>query len=277
MPYGISPPDPYVMQSGFAGANVDVNGLTVRSAVINGSLKTLVLLALGQSQLGNVMPTAYVPTNSGVVDNLNPFDGALYSITGRLVGCTNSVPPTGGGFGNIATKVADLMVTNGKFDRVIIANVAIGGTFAAQWGTGNLSDRTAVAMRRLAARGITPSTTGVTFAALIGVGESDGAAGTSAASYSASINSIISATNAAGFSGRYFLTRETWLSGVTYSTIQNAQSALWNGTTIFSGGNWDSLDATNRQAGDNTHFTDTGGAAAALLTYNAMHASGAPF
>jgi hypothetical protein len=37
----------------------------------------------------------------------------------------------------------------------------------------------------------------------------------------------------------------------------------------------DTLNATNRLA-DNTHLNDTGAAAAALLVYNAMHASGAP-
>jgi hypothetical protein len=36
------------------------------------------------------------------------------------------------------------------------------------------------------------------------------------------------------------------------------------------------LQGNNRNS-DNTHLNDTGAAAAALLVYNAMHGSGAPF
>ena len=58
--------------------------------------------------------------------------------------------------------------------------------------------------------------------------------------------------------------------------MQAAQVALANGTTVFAGGDLDTLNATNRQA-DNTHFNDTGAAAAATLIWNAMHASGSPY
>lgn len=280
MAQGISRPDPYSLAAGAAGtvgsgAWTDIAGLSVRSAAINPALKTLVLITFGQSQLGNVMPSAFVPTNAAVIDQISLFDGALYNVAGRLLGCTNSSSPSC--VGNIAAKVADLLVTNVRFDRVIIGAVAVGGTTMDYWASGgSLSDRLTVIMRRLAARGITTATPGVTFAALVGIGESDGSAGTLAATYTANFNSAVSVLNGAGFSGRYFLTRETWLGGVTYATIQNAQVALVDNVNIFSGGDWDSLNAANRQA-DNTHFNDVGGLAAALLAYNAMHASGAPF
>lgn len=273
---GISPPDPYLMVADpmIFGANLGINGLSVRSAVINPALKTLVLITVGQSQLANTAPTIFVPSNSSVIDNFNIYDGALYSIAGPLVGCTGIA---GVSNANVASKIADLLVTNGKFDRVIIVPIPVGGTQAVNWTLGGgYDDRVVVAMRRLAARGITPNTTGVTFAMIWGDGESDGLAGTSAVSYTASFNAMLSIATGAGFSGRVFVTRETWFLGTTYATIQGAQTALVNGTTIFSGGDWDSLDATNRQA-DNTHWNDTGLAAAALLTYNAMHASGAPY
>lgn len=272
MQRGTSSPDPFTLATN-AGSWADVNGLSVRSAVINPAVKTLVLLGIGQSQLGNTSPTVFVPANSSVIDNMNIHDGALYSIAGRMLGCTT----TSGGNGNVLAKIADLFIADGRFGRVILVPVAVGGTVAGNWEpTGGYEDRIPVAMRRLAARGITPTTPGVTFGLLWGDGESDGQAGTTAVNYTASFNRMLTIATNAGFSGRVFVTRETWIAGTTYSTIQNAQTALVNGTTIFSGGNWDSLDATNRQA-DNTHWNGTGLLAAGTLTYNAMRASGAPY
>jgi hypothetical protein len=171
--------------------------------------------------------------------------------------------------------VADLLVTNGKFDRVIIVPIAIGGTSVAMWGTGGvLASRVPAAMARLASRGITPGMTGVTFAFLWGQGESDRA--TSQAAYAASLGQVTTALFATGFNGRAFINSQTWLSGVTNANVVAAQAAAANSTTIFAGANADSLTAGSRQA-DNTHFSDAGMASFATLIYNAMHASGAPF
>ena len=87
---------------------------------------------------------------------------------------------------------------------------------------------------------------------------------------------MFSLVNAAIPNVRWFVARETWISGTVSATIATAQLSLVNNTQIFSAGNMDTIDATGRQS-DNTHLTATGQANAASLTYNAMHASGAPF
>lgn len=254
-------------------------GKTARSVEINTGIKNLVLIVAGQSNYQNVAPSAYTPTNASAIDNFNVYDGGMYAAADPLLGASWMGTTLGGvgsnpSPGNIGTRVADLLITNGKFDRVILVPVAVGGTSVDMWATGIVSNRITTAMARLESRGITPGMTNVTFAVIWGQGESD--SGTSQADYTSRLNTVISNAAAAGFSGRWFINKQTWLAGSTNATVQAAQDAIPNGSTIFAGANADSLNAMNRYA-DNTHFNDTGMAALATLVYNAMHASGAPY
>ncbi len=270
MAYGSSAQDPYLL-SAFQTAVpfISTNGLTVRSATINPVLKTLVYIAAGQSNRTNNVPTTYIPSNATVIDNLNIYDGALYNIQGALLGSA-WYPNTSTGVGNVLPRVADLFINSGMFNRVILVPIALPSTPAAAWSSGVLSNRVAVAMARLAARGITPSTTGVTFTFDWGLGETDGALGTTAPNFTSQTNAVFTAAIAAGYSGPFFVPTETWSSGTASPVIQGAQQAMWNGTTIFNGGNLDSLNNSNRS--DTTNFNDTGSIAASILIFNAMSA-----
>jgi Carbohydrate esterase, sialic acid-specific acetylesterase len=270
-------PDPFVFgqnpHSDFSSSNADISAKTVRPLAINTGIRNLVLITFGQSNCENVAPSAYTPANATALDNFNVFNGQMYAAADPLLGA--SIGGDVGGPGNIATRIGDLLLTNGKFDRVILVPLCIGGTSVATWGsTGPLFQNPAAAMARLSASGITPGMTGVTFAAIWMQGESDH--GKAQATYTTIFATISSALFATGFNGRLFVNKQTWLSGVVDANVQAAQVAIPNGTTIFAGANADSLDATNRQA-DNIHFNDTGMAALATLICNAMHASGAPF
>jgi hypothetical protein len=275
MSRGISPPDPFVLNdsfniSQFRSMRRGTENLSRRSATINTGVKNLVLICAGQSNMANVIPTRVAPTNSSAIDQMNIYDGGLYSVDGSLLGCSNEDAV----HGSACTQVADKFVTGGQFSRVILLNCSINTTTAAMWATWTLANRIPVAMRRLAAKGITPSVTNVTFAVWWGQGESD--QGTSSASYQASLNTILTNAKAAGFSGRFFVCKQTLFNNVTDSTIQSAQTGLVDNANFWSGGDMDALTGANRQ-GDNTHWSDTGGANAATAVYNAMRASGAPF
>lgn len=273
----ISSPDPYILQETINPGYFDAKGLTARSADIDTAKKTLVLLIAGQSIWTSITPSAYTPSHSIAIDVLNVYDGALYPPDGRPVLSTSYSPAVG--IGNIGLRVAEQLVANSVFDRVILADVAIGSTDVSMWdpsASGILANRPIVAIKRLAARGITPATDGVTFAFLWGQGESDTLMGTTETAYASALNSILSNLTANGFSGRIFVCKETWFSGGVSSAVQAAQTGIVDNTTIFSGGDLDTLNASNRVA-DNTHFNDTGAAAAATIVYNAMVASGSPF
>lgn len=269
--------DRYVIQDPFGTQPTIVGGQragTIRSQIINPAQKTLVLIVgAAQSQWSDIAPTFYSPTNASAIDTFNIYDSASRSIVSGLNG---GVPVSPFGYGNIAVRVADNFVTNAVFDRVIIVSCAVGGTAIDRWATGTLASRVPAALARLESRGITQSTPGVTFAVLIGIGETDNSLGTSQAAFTAGLNGFISNMAAAGYTGRYFVCQETWGGGITSSAVRAAQAAIVNNVNIFSAGDLDTFNASFRNT-DNLHFNDAGLLAVGNLVYNTMHASGAPF
>lgn len=256
----------------------DTNGLTRRSNAINTGIKNLVLISLGQSLRENACPTLYTPSNTAKVDVFNPWDGQMYAVGGPLPGTTYSGTVAQGGLGpgNVMAEVADKFAAS-VFDRVILVPMAIGGTLV--WDHATLyGDSAAVVMARLARLGITPGTTNFTFGIEWGQGSSDAGLGvpTPQAVYSAGLSTVITQWFNAGFSGRFFIAKETYYGGAVSVPIQTAQWGLVNGTTIFQSGDTDSLNSGNRQdvAG---HWNDVGRPACATLIFNAMQASGAPY
>lgn len=243
------------------------------NATVNPAQKTLILIVMGDSQRASVGPSSYTPTNASAIDNFNIYDGALYANLDPLLGQTQSTL----GPGSIGPRLADLLITNGAFNRVILVPTGVGGSTSPMFDAGGvLYSRGCVAMKRLASRGITPATTGVTFAAIWFMGENDTA--TTSAAYRTALQHQTAYMQSCGFSGRVFMPNtETILSNTTNATIQGAQTALIDGVTYFGWGNMDSLTGgTNRQA-DGTHLTAVGQASTASAAYTGMHATGAPF
>lgn len=269
--------DPFYLApvpAAIGSVNTNTKGLSQRSLAIDPAIRTLVLITMGQSLMANAnanTPTAvYVPAHASAVDNFNIYDGAAYPFSNRpALGCN-------GDNSNVAPRIADLLIENAKFDRVIVVPIALGSTTVADWATGNYAGRFPVTMRRLAARGITPATPRVTFAAVWGQGELDTGMGTTEAAYQAGLDTVIRMIFASGFSGRLFVNIETYNAGTVSPEIQAAQRSAVNGNTVFQGANWDALGSGDRIA-DNTHPNDIGAPRFAAALYEAMHASGAPF
>ncbi|MBN2158991.1 MAG: hypothetical protein JW807_06315 [Spirochaetes bacterium] len=87
--------------------------------------RTMVALALGQSNTGNHGETLYRP--AGPVFNL--FKGDCYRAEDPLLG------PTGDG-GSVWSRLADLVIQAGLYDRVVIIPIGVGTTTAAHWAEG---------------------------------------------------------------------------------------------------------------------------------------------
>lgn len=284
---GATMPDPYHLGEVLYANSIwgnnrgysDTSAKTVRNTPINTAVRNLVLIVAGQSNRTSVVPSAYTPSNPTALDNLNIYDGMIYAAADPMLGCSYIE----GGFGTpvigcVALRVADLFVTNGIFDRVIIVPVAVAATQIAQWDTnGVLENRIGAAVKRCIARGIVPGMTNVTFAIEWGQGEGDYA--TTQADYTAALLRVIANSQAAGFVGRWFVAKQSYANGSTFAQVVAAQVAVVNGTTVFQSADADSLVGANRAVygGDDTHFSDAGNAALATLIYNAMHASGSPY
>jgi hypothetical protein len=243
---------------------VDLSGKSLSSQSINPGIRNCILVLAGQSNICNLGPTAYTPTNIGKVDNLNPCNGAIYTAVDPLLGCSS----TGG---NPGSRLADKLINASLFDRVVLVPVAIGGSAAADWQN-SYGNRLTAALGRVRARlGVSPS------AILWGQGEADTNLATSQSSYQASMTAVISATRTAGYTGPWFIAQQSWNGGATSAAVQAAQLALVDhGSNIWAGPNADSLGAADRQA-DNTHFNDAGMDAYAGLWLTALQAFGAPF
>lgn len=275
----MSAPDPYIFgrvkrTDGFDNNNGYgvVGSKSLRAVSLNTAVRNLVLLTAGQSNMASVGPSAYAPANGSVLDNLNVYNGLNYAAADPLLGSSYHDQL---GSGGVSLRVADLLVTNGKFDRVFIVPIAVGGTSISQWRSGGaLYGNIAAAMARLNAAGLIPGATGLTFAFVWGQGESD--IGTAQATYQAGLGEVLSTLTATGFNGRAFINKQTWNAGTTDANVRAAQAAVVNNVTVFAGADADTLNAASRQA-DNIHYSDAGMASFATLIYNAMHASGVPY
>lgn len=284
---GATLPDPFVpgevlYANAIWGSNrgySDISAKTVRATPIDTGVRNLVLIVAGQSNRTSVAPSAYTPTNPTKLDNLNLYDGQIYAAADPMLGCSYIA----GGFGTpvigcVALRVADLFVTNGIFDRVIIVPIAVAATQVAHWDTGGaLANRIPAAIKRCIAKGIVPGMTNVTFAIEWGQGEGDYA--TNQADYQAALNRVIANSQLAGFIGRWFVAKQSYTNGTTFAQVVAAQTAVLNGSTVFTSANADLLVGANRAiyGTDDTHFSDLGNANLATAIYDAMHASGSPY
>lgn len=272
---GYSPPDPFILNDSLAQSQGvlpyrTTNGLTQRTQAIVAT--TLAVIVAGQSNCTSINPTLYTPSSSSVIEQMNVYDGGSYEINGPMLG----TQLTAGQPGNVAARLAQNAITGG-FAKVVVVNVCIAGSLAADWATGSLKDRIPVAVKRLISRGYVPGTTNLVTAIWWLQGETDTVV--TGAAYKASMATILANAQAAGFNCTacwIFVNKQTWLAGSVNATIQTAQTDLWGTSKFKQGADADSLNATNRQA-DNTHFNDTGAPALATLGWSAFHAAGAPF
>lgn len=275
----VSAPDPFIINDSMQPVCTNTRcvgyqttaGLTMDNSIpVSSPNKTLVVIAAGQSLNINISPTTYTTVNTTKIRQLNIYDGALYRMGGKVLGSTDASFLTGYGGGNLSAYYADGLINSGRWNNVIIANVSVGSSSVSDWATGLLRDRICQVMGRLARRGITPATSGVSFAIDWAQGESDTA--TSQAAYTAALNAIYSNAVSCGFSGKMFVALETAPSDTTSGTYL-AQMAWPNGSDRFQGRNINSLTGTNRML-DGVHLSDLGNSNASVLTVNAFAAAG---
>lgn len=95
--------------------------------------RDLVLIPFGQSNAGNHIGSPYAP--SGNVVNFNFLDGACYRARDPLLGAPASPPPHNGSIWSI---LGELLFETARWDRIVLAPIAVGGTFVRDWAPGGI-------------------------------------------------------------------------------------------------------------------------------------------
>ena len=215
-----------------------------------------VLLVCGQSNASNEGERPYLPKHK--IYNWNITDNRFYLAKDPLLGTTGE----GGGF---STRLADLLVDSGKFAQVVIANVAIGGSFVHDWTpSGRYHGRLLAAVERLKEYGL-PVTH-----MLWHQGEADAVVETDAASYQDRFMSIAQSLWQHGLMSPIYVATATLRNHSQINTaVREAQQSLVNNRTIFAGPDSDTLGANMRMA-DGCHLSESGVAAHAQLWLEAL-------
>jgi lysophospholipase L1-like esterase len=255
------PSDPTILR-GFKntdGRTLSVQGLTAGQT-------TGVILCIGQSNDAgaNYGQGSYSIVNTGKIDNLNLYDGAVYTAASPLLG--------GGGIETSwGIEAADLLVTAGWRQRVILANVSMSSTPVSDWlntsPPGQHYHRIVAMNSRLNAKGLTPTV------AFITIGESDAVAGTSQADMTSRLNSLVSIIRGFWPSVPIMMSKTSYYQGVTVAGITAAQQAVISGgTSIYLASTTDNYTAASRDV-DDIHFNTSGMTSVATDFKNAVVAN----
>ncbi len=235
------------------------------SATISSS--TFVMIGVGDSLQTNISATTYTPSNVAAVQNLNLYDGLIYKGIDPLI----STPLAGG---NYLTRTADKLVSDGKFARVVIIPLALGGSTSLDWSTAGVHhQRARVACWMVRDFGWIGNAS-VKFGIVYGVGTNDQTAGSTSQQIQDRYNSFRTAMTGHGCDFDTFVHTQSRLASVTSATVTGAQAAVVDSVRTFTGVNIDTLTGVGANSTDGTHLdTATGSAAGgnALATLIEAH------
>lgn len=241
--------------------------LSDRTEVALGDIgeRTAVIVFIGQSLSVNSVPVAYVPVNSNI-DQLNIWDGKLYKAKDPLLGINGGDPAHRGTW---LLRMADKLISDGHYDRVIIVPMGVGNTRVGQWSDPNLEP---YLFRRINTVGLRMRDAGLPCTAIMwGQGESDTSANTSQASYAASLQKVIGEFNRAIPGCPVLVAQEAYYYGNTNAGILAAQASVVNNSTVFAGENVELIPPSGRY--DNTHLNEAGADQRATLAVAALKAA----
>lgn len=243
--------EPYALRDLFDPAlygipNRNTDGLTQVNPNLVAGETTCVILAAGQSTIANSGNGTYTKTSSRI-HCLNIYSGGMYSAANPLLACTGTGE-------NFLLRLADKMITAGKYQRIILIPLAVGSTTIAKWensASAFCNERLAVAARRALALGLTPNYF------LWQQGEADTNFGTTQASYANSLASVISTIRSVLVGTKIVISQTSTAAGVTSSAVRAAQAAAVNvPSNILAGPDTDTIGSSSRY--DGTHFDVTG-------------------
>ena len=214
--------------------------------------KTAVIVVHGQSNAANYGSVRHASREA--VDNFDPASGKCFAAADPLLGAD-------GMGGNFATRLGDILIQNGLYDRVIFVPLAQSGAsiaFLNNEGAELLTN----AISKLKAAGLTPTHI------LFQQGETDATSTTTAEGYASLLRQLVKRFRVAGFDAPFYLSRSAkcdYVEPKNMAAVRAGQlSAVDEALNIHPGPDTDTIGNEGRSA-DGCHMNEAGTLANAAL------------
>jgi hypothetical protein len=221
----------------------------------NDAKQVAVLLVVGQSNASNTLDATITPPQG--VGNFNMNNGKCYGAEEPLLGTTNLG-------GNFATRLASRLIERGDYAAVMLAPIAVGGTYIEEWAVGGrLNGRIVLAVERMQAAGLT--------ATHVLWHQGEGNRTDSERHYKEKFLTVLKTIRDAGVNAPIFIAQTSICRSDKGEGVRAAQRNLVDPTAkIFAGPDTDELGNEFRY--DACHFNSEGGEHHAELWYKALKA-----
>ncbi len=215
--------------------------------------KTAIIVVHGQSNAGNYGTVRYHAREA--VDNFDPLTGKCFAATDPLLGAD-------GAGGNFATRMGDILIQAGRYDRVVLVPIALGGASISLLN-GEHSDRITNAIQKLRAANLTPTHI------LFQQGEKDAMLPTTQDEYVAQLRGLVKRFRTAGMSAPFYVSQSTKCDMVdtkNAAAVRAGQlSAVDDLLNIRRGPDTDLIGNGGRNPNDGCHLNELGMLANAAL------------
>ena len=214
--------------------------------------KTAIIVVHGQSNAANYGSARH--TAREAVDNFDSTSGKCFAATDPLLGADG----LGGSF---ATRLGDMLIQDGRYDRVIFVPLARGGASIAYLNNEGVELITN-GIAKLKAAGLTPTHI------LFQQGETDAVSTTTAEQYASLLHQLVKRFRAAGFDAPFYLSRSTkcdYAGPNNIAAVRAGQlSAVNEALNIRPGPDTDTIGNEGRSS-DGCHMNEAGTLANAAL------------
>lgn len=214
--------------------------------------KTAIIVVHGQSNAANYGSARHAAREA--VDNFDPASGKCFAAADPLLGAD-------GMGGSFATHLGDILIQDGRYDRVIFVPLARGGASIA-FLNNEAAELITNGIAKLKQAGLTPTHI------LFQQGETDAVSTTTAEQYASQLHQLVKRFRAAGFNAPFYLSRSTKCDYVGPNNIAAVRagqlSAVNDALNIRPGPDTDTIGNEGRSP-DGCHMNEAGTLANAVL------------
>jgi len=210
------------------------------------SPRTAMLVILGQSNAANFGSSRQSARRA--VDNFDPASGKCFAAADPLLGAD-------GAGGHFATRLGDLLIDSGRYDRVVVLPLGIQAASLSELNNAYAA-RLDAAFASLKAARLVPTHM------LFQQGETDAILTTSAADYASQLRQLVARTRAAGIAAPFYVSRSSTCEAANptnTAAVRAGQAAVVDPKlNIRPGPDTDQIESDGRNPLDGCHMNGAG-------------------